>query len=266
MKKEIQLENLKQRNERHSERLEKLFNGGFDDNLAQGLVSVARDCFFLAIDAYYNENNIIKAKNYFNLQGILSLEGSKIHKSESFRRIFEVGRTLICNVGISDNATLIEQFANHNYTIRYNTRGKDIVTDFDTWVEKGQECIYNKLIINAISSDLDSLSQNLETFKRITLKKKMNQRMLLDLEFYEALLKKNHSRIKDVLNTFLSKKEHKYRNQHDMFPELISYPAVGYVKSCLLNGVDIDFEHQLIPRELLEITPNIKYTEWKMKN
>lgn len=218
------------------------------------------NAFFYAIHAYYVEKNITKAKDLFNLQGKYKLKNSQLSAAESIIRIFWVGRTVICNVGISDNEGLIETFATHNYPINYEIRGKKITTDFKSVIKQGDESIYSELMLNAMNKDLDRLQINLDIFREITLLKKKNEKMKIDLNFYESLLTGKRENVENSIKAFLTSKEHKYRNQHDLFPKLISYPAVGYIKMALLNGIDIDIKHDFIPMDLLLTKPLENYS------
>ncbi|MDO6472312.1 Imm49 family immunity protein [Maribacter sp. 1_MG-2023] len=214
--------------------------------------------FLYAIHSYFVENDKNKTKDLLNLQGKYKLKQAQLTKGS---RIFEVARTLISNVAISDNLELINTYGNFNYPISYVSRNKTIETDYKSWVANGQECIYSELMLNSMNKDIDKLKGNLKIFKSKTLKKKMNQRMLMDLEFYENLIAKNKHQIKSSIEKFLLTKEHNYRNQHDRFPELISYPAIGYLKIAKINGFDIKIDNPLIPIDLLELSPLKKYSE-----
>lgn len=218
------------------------------------------NAFFYAIHAYYVEKDITKAKDLFNLHGKYKLKNSQLSSAESIIRIFWVGRTVICNVAISDNKGLIETFATHNYPIKYEIRGKKITTDFKSIVMQGDESIYSELMLNAMNKDLEKLQINLEIFRDITLTKKKNEKMKMDLNFYESLLTGKRENIENSIKSFLTPKEHKYRNQHDLFPKLISYPASGYIKMALLNGINIDIEHDFIPMDLLLSKPLENYS------
>ena len=90
--------------------------------------------------------------------------------------------------------------------------------------------------------------------------------MFLAFQFYESLLSRDLSKITNAIEIYLTKKEHKYRNFHDKFPELISYPAVGYVKICLINGINIEIDNEYIPNDLLKIAPLSKYSEIDLSN
>ena len=221
----------------------------------------ANNSFFYAIHAYYIENDINKAKDLFSLVGKYRLEQAK--KTEG-SRIFQTARTLISNIAISDNLNLIKEYNDFDYPISYVSRNKTVTTSFKEWVQEGEEgSIYSKLMLNAMNQELTKLEENLYTFKNITLKKKMNEKMFMDLEFYENLLKKDTNLIQSSIENFLTKKEHKYRNQHDIFPELISYPAIGYAKIALINGIEIEIMNDLIPMDLIKVKQLESYSETK---
>ncbi len=221
---------------------------------------LAGNAFFYAIHAYYVEKNISKAKDLFNLHGKYKLKTSQLSSARSIISIFQAGRTVICNVAMSDNKDLIETFAAHNYTINDEIRGKKTTTDFKSVVMQGDDSIYSELMLNAMSKDLEKLQLNLEIFRSITLSKKKNEKMKMDLNFYESLLTGKRENIENSIKSFLTPKEHKYRNQHDIFPDLISYPASGYIKMALLNGIDIDIKHDFIPMDLLISKPLENYS------
>ncbi len=221
----------------------------------------ANNSFFYAIHAYYIENDISKAKDLFSLVGKYRLEQAKQTEGT---RIFQTARTLISNTAISDNSNLIKEYNAFDYPISYVSRNKTITTSFKEWAEEGEEgSIYSNLMLNSMNQELTKLEENLNIFKNITLKKKINERMFMDLEFYENLLKKDSKLIQLSIEKFLTKKEHKYRNQHDVFPELISYPAVGYLKIAQMNGFNIRIDNELIPNELIHSKPLNKYSEIK---
>jgi hypothetical protein len=261
MTRESTLDNLKKTVEHFRERGNEFLENKNGNDVSHIFGYLGTSAFYYAIHAYFVDGNIKKAKDYFNLHGKYKLRESQLSKAESIIRVFWVGRTLICNVGISDNKNLIDIFAQHNYPIKYNTRGKDVVTDFKSFVRQGDESIYSELMLNALNKDLETLHLNLEIFQKKTLIKAKNAKMTLDLNFYKSLLSGNRTKIESSICAFLTKTEHKYRNQHDAFPELISYPAVGYIKIALLNGIDISIDHEFIPMSLLKIEPLENYSD-----
>lgn len=257
---------LKESYEHYIEYEKAIKTNKYNNGIKHDLMMLASTYYSLGIISHYLHKDISKAKDYFNLQGKCEILLSKEHNELGNIRLFQVARTLILNVAISDNQELINEYSKHNYIIKYVSRDKEVVTDYKKWVSKGDDCIYSELMLNSISKDFTSLEKNLKIFFDFTLKKKTNARMILDFQFYESLLTRNVSKITNAIENFLTKKEHKYRNFHDKFPELISYPAVGYVKICLINGINVEIDNELIPNDLLRIASLSTYSEIDLRN
>lgn len=204
--------------------------------------------------AWYNclqRKNINAAKQDFYNCGI-----ANISQTEEGVDIFSYNRNSPLNAAFSDSKELINSFADIEYTLRSGPlRGK---TNKEI-ARTGKSHIYIDTIIKSMNKDYDGLNSNLKLMQSIFLKFKKNQVFKTDFDFFDGISNDNKDKVFKSINR-LATLEHKKRNKNSYYmKDLISQPAAGYAKIAWINGLELEFENQLIPNELLPIKPLINY-------
>ncbi len=110
-----------------------------------------------------------------------------------------------------------------------------------------------------MAGDLDGLSLNLKIMETVFLKMKKNAVFKTDYDFFSGILEHNKDKVFGAIN-ILSTKEHKTRNKNSFYmKDIVSQPASGYAKIAWINGLEIEFDNDLIPNQLLPMSPLSNY-------
>jgi len=212
-----------------------------------------------SIYSFFEKNDIQKVKYHFNICGML--DTFKVKKYNI--RILDYAIPQVCTALLSDNLPFLkDKYANLKYYKNKNIEKGELSNyDMDEMVSDGESTIFCHTIQQFIKNDIKTIERNLNIIETITLSKKVQspELMKLDFEFYKALYEKNKGKCEEILEQFVSPKIHKRRNDDPLLSKYVSQPALGYAKLAWINGVEVDTNSPLIPKELLPIQPNDNY-------
>lgn len=199
-----------------------------------------------------NEMELIKAKQYFN--NCLLLDVYRINYYND--RFFDYGLNHIGNAILSDNEPLIQQYSK----LRYE-RGENAELSMDEMILQGESAIWCNTVQFFMANDLHGIERNLNIIETLTLPKlpKNEQELKTDYEFYKALLVKDKSKCEELLEQLTSPKIHKNRNDNAILNKYVSQPALGYAKLAWRQGLEVEVNTPLIPKEILPIEPLYNY-------
>lgn len=193
-----------------------------------------------ALYSYFVENDLAECKNIYFKCGRLTEFLTRKYDSG----ILTYGRDHAAYVLLSDNKVLIQSFSSLKFT---KHEGKT----YQEWVEEGSAASMF-LIQSIIKDDLVGFEQGLHFFTKYSNK---NQKMKLDVVFFEAFANKNKGNMEDILSRFVKTGNHSSRNSDPCISKFISHPAVGYAKLAWLKGIQVEVDSPLIPKEWLPIQP-----------
>lgn len=194
----------------------------------------------LALKAFFIDNNIKKAKQYFYNCG--KLDEFLIVKFDS--KILDYGINHLTYALLSDNEDLVETYSNLHHS------------NYDAMIKSGGTTpVY--ILQCLIKDNWSEFERMMPIMKSKTVKK---FKMELDALYFEALAERNKGKIEEILIELVSPKIHKQRNKiHELVNEFISHPALGYAKLAWRKGIEVEVKSELVPRELLPIKPLDKY-------
>ena len=156
---------------------------------------------------------------------------------------------------LSDNEELITAYSK----LRYHAWGQ--MPGMDENVKKGKAGIWSNTVQFFMVNDIKGVERNLNILETITLPKlpKREELLKIDYEFYKALLNKDKPKCEELLEQLVSPKIHKKRNINDVLAKYVSQPALGYAKLAWRQGLKVEIENPLIPKEILPIEPLDNY-------
>ena len=212
------------------------------------------------IEGWYEflvNHNIEKAKQCFYNGAKSDVYYYKLF-TENVEDLFSYGRTHVLQASLSDDKSIMNEYSLIDYQLKKS--GKKLVWYHDM-VQQGESHIYCAMINRAMNSDISGLSELIEVAKTKTVVKKINEWILLDLGFFQALVDRDMDNIYKVINT-LCTSEHKKRNKHSwIYKDLVSQPAQGYAKIAWLNDLQVEVDNPLVHNELLSLQPNQSYND-----
>lgn len=185
-------------------------------------------------------DNIIAAKQHYYIYGRLQ----EVAIKEYDARLFEYNIQSIGNVLLSDNNTLIRRFSD----LRYN--------GMEASVEKGGPAIWCHTLCMFIQNNKEIAARNI-----LLIEKNKEQLMQPDLAFFKGLYNGDKAAMTAAIQQLLEPKLHKKRNDDPMFVNVISHPALTYLKLAWYRGFEIVVDSPLIPAALLPVQPLEVYEE-----
>jgi hypothetical protein len=212
-----------------------------------------------AIYSLVKKSDLQNSKQYFFIC-------SKIDEYRILRynaRILDFAIPQVNNAILSDNLSFLKgSYANLKYKKNKEIKHGEISNyDMDEMVLDGESTIFCHTIQQFIKNDTRTIERNLNIIETVTLPKKTQspELMRLDFEYYKALYKKDKGKCEEILEQFVSPKMHKKRNDDPLLSKYVSQPALGYAKLAWMNGLEVETNSNLIPKELLPIKPLDNY-------
>ena len=224
-----------------------------NDNIAN-LKAMSLNFIFLEIDyaiKSIKDEAYQKSKQHFYSAALID----ELRVSKYNVDLFTYGLDSICYPVLSDNEEIMQRYAK----LRYQPYGK--MKGMNENVLLGKSDVWCNTVQFYIANDNEGVNRNLNILETITLKKlpKNQQELILDYEFYKALLASDKAKMEEVLEKLVSPKIHKKRNDNPILNQYISLPALGYAKLAWRKGIEVEVNSPLIPKELLPVKPNDTY-------
>jgi hypothetical protein len=194
----------------------------------------------------------INSKSNSSIAGLLD----EFRISKFNDRLLDYGLNHIGFAILSDNEPLIQSYSK----LRYK-RGANAELSMDEMVLQGESAIWCNTVQFFMANDFKGIERNLNIIETLTLPKlpKNQQELKLDYEFYKALLIKDKSKCEEILEQLVSPVIHKKRNDNAVLNKYVSQPALGYAKLAWRQGLEVEVNSPLVPKEILPIEPLDNY-------
>ena len=242
---------LKEKIERSLNRKNKLLSLIINDK--SNIDKVALNFRFMEYDiAVYHLMINKNSRQHFYIAALLD----KLRIDYFNNRLFDFGLPYVCYPILSDNEQLIKEYSQ----LRYQ-KGVNAELSMDEMVLQGESAIWCNTIQFFMANDIKGIERNLNIIETLTLPKlpKNQQELKLDYEFYKALLSKDKSKCEEILEQLVSPKIHKKRNDNAILSKYVSQPALGYAKLAWRQGLEVEVNSPLVPKEILPIEPLDNY-------
>ncbi|MDH0718096.1 immunity 49 family protein [Acinetobacter junii] len=153
---------------------------------------------------------------------------------------------------LTDNRELIQKYSSLT-TVNDNDHHKSLPEA----IHYPKEGRFNVLRFQAVlRQDWDTVNRMKELFFEKVKKPKNFE--LWEIDFYDALQKKDANVAQQIIYEYLHPKIHKYLNQHlveEFSGEIWSHHPVMFTKLAWMNGLEIEIDNPLVPMELMPIKP-----------
>lgn len=138
---------------------------------------------------------------------------------------------------LSDNELLIKKLGNAGKEIHLSTRKANL----------------NLLLQCAMRDDIDELINAISTYEKYAVKKRWNE---LHIEFYNAYLRQDEEKVKEVLIEFETPKIKKQSIFHsDFIDKYLSVLTSAYLKLCWRRGCKIEINSPTVPMNMMPVKP-----------
>lgn len=163
----------------------------------------------------------------------------------------------------SDDLTFIKRFQHLNFQSPNGFgQDKEPVDRFYHWHRRytyswpGYICY---CLINEDWGEIEKMMGYAEKYSARRLDKPFN--LPLQIELLKAIKAKNKDKIHDNLLELIQTTHTAFNPRRDYDGQVITAPAIGYLKAVWLLGMEIEINHHLVPMEMMPYQPLEKYEE-----
>ena len=120
-----------------------------------------------------------------------------------------------------------------------------------------------RVILHAIRGDFEEVKKRCTAYLEKPLKDSYYKYGELHYEFFSALADKDIDGMKKAINGMMEQKvARKFSNDNNPNYEFYLHVyAIIYAKIALYHGIDLEIDHEVAPKELIDITPLEKYED-----
>ena len=120
-----------------------------------------------------------------------------------------------------------------------------------------------RVILHAIRGDFEEVKKRCDAYLKNPLKDSYYKYGELHYEFLSALADKDIDGMKKAINGMMEQKvARKFSNDNNPNYEFYLHVyVIIYAKIALYHGIDLEIDHEVAPKELIEITPLEKYED-----
>ena len=209
--------------------------------------SLARNSTYKGLYALAKNENILELKQWFYVSSLLRIESCKYAGGWNMWTPHAFIFALL-----TDNQGLIDK-----YSILTTANDDDHHKPLSEAVDYPKEGRFDVLRFQAVlRQDWNAVNQMKEIFHE-KIKKPKNFE-LWEIDFYDALQKKDANAAQQIIYEYLHPKIHQYLNQHlveEFSGEIWSHQPVMFTKLAWMNGLEIEIDNPLVPMELMPIKP-----------
>ena len=225
-------------------------------NILAGIRFFAMDYFMLSSKNLLIEKNIVEHRKNCFIGGKLKILGTDI-KSRLFSQVSQMFEMFMSN-----NPDFITFFKNNiemimpdDYDSEKNKYGY-LKNDYGTF-------FLIRVILHAIRGDFEEVKKRCTAYLEKPLKDSYYKYGELHYEFLKALAEKNIDGMKKAIDGMMEQKvARKFSN--DCNPDYEFYLHVYviiYAKIALYHGIDLEIDHEVAPKELIDNTPLESYED-----
>ena len=225
-------------------------------NILAGIRFFAMDYFMLSSKNLLIEKNIVEHRKNCFIGGKLKILGNDI-KSRLFSQV-----SRMFEMFMSNNPDFITFFKNNmdmimpdDYDSEKNKYGY-LKNDYGTF-------FLIRVILHAIRGDFEEVKKRCSAYLEKPLKDSYYKYGELHYEFLSALADKDIDGMKKAIDGMMEQKvARKFSNDNNPNYEFYLHVyVIIYAKIALYHGIDLEIDHEVAPKELIDITPLEKYED-----
>ena len=225
-------------------------------NILAGIRFFAMDYFMLSSKNLLIEKNIVEHRKNCFIGGKLKILGNDI-KSRLFSQV-----SRMFEMFMSNNPDFITFFKNNmdmimpdDYDSEKNKYGY-LKNDYGTF-------FLIRVILHAIRGDFEEVKKRCSAYLEKPLKDSYYKYGELHYEFLSALADKDIDGMKKAIDGMMEQKvARKFSNDNNPNYEFYLHVyVIIYAKIALYHGIDLEIDHEVAPKELIDITPLEKYKD-----
>ena len=161
-----------------------------------------------------------------------------------------------CEMLMSNNKEMIDFFIRNLDIVAYERKK-------DEYIKSESDIFLARTILLALKGDWEDVIKRADIYLNNPSKSSYHKYIYLEFEFLKALALKDSIKMKETIEKMLEKKVAK-KMLNDMstaFDFYLHIFVIMYAKIAMYHGIDLGIDHEIAPKELIDITPAKEYYE-----
>ena len=196
------------------------------------------------------EKDLEKFKQDMYIYGKLWIMGS------DSRGILRGNVIYLSEILMSNNKEIIDFFIRNFDLVAYERKK-------DEYIKSESDKFLARTILLALKGDWEDVIKRADIYLNNPSKSSYHKYIYLEFEFLKALALKDRLKMKESIEKMLEKKVAK-KMLNDMstaFDFYLHIFVIMYAKIAMYHGIDLGIDHEIAPKELIDITPAKEYYE-----
>ena len=157
---------------------------------------------------------------------------------------------------MSNNKEIIDFFIRNFDLVAYESKK-------DEYIKSESDKFLARTILLALKGEWEAVIRRSDIYLNNPSKSSYHKYIYLEFEFLKALALKDRLKMKETIEKMLEKKVAK-KMLNDMstaFDFYLHIFVIMYAKIAMYHGIDLGIDHEIAPKELIDITPAKEYYE-----
>ncbi|WP_455515123.1 Imm49 family immunity protein [Pseudostreptobacillus sp.] len=213
--------------------------------------------FIGKIYLYGASKNLLFEKDLEKFKQDMYIYGKLCIMSRDSRRLLSGGGIIeFCEMLMSNNKEIIDFLIRNFDIVAYESKK-------DEYIKSESDRFLARTILLALKGDWEDVIRRSDIYLNNPSKSSYHKYIYLEFEFLKALALKDSIKMKESIEKMLEKKVAK-KMLNDMstaFDFYLHIFVIMYAKIAMYHGIDLGIDHEIAPKELIDITPAKEYYE-----
>ena len=206
---------------------------------------------------YGASKNLLFEKDLEKFKQDMYIYGKLCIMGRDSRRLLSGGGIIeFCEMLMSNNKEMIDFFIRNLDIVAYERKK-------DEYIKSESDIFLARTILLALKGDWEDVIKRADIYLNNPSKSSYHKYIYLEFEFLKALALKDRLKMKESIEKMLEKKVAK-KMLNDMstaFDFYLHIFVIMYAKIAMYHGIDLGIDHEIAPKELIDITPAKEYYE-----
>ena len=206
---------------------------------------------------YGASKNLLFEKDLEKFKQDMYIYGKLCIMGRDSRRLLSGGGIIeFCEMLMSNNKEIIDFLIRNFDIVAYESKK-------DEYIKSESDRFLARTILLALKGDWEDVIKRADIYLNNPSKSSYHKYIYLEFEFLKALALKDSIKMKETIEKMLEKKVAK-KMLNDMstaFDFYLHIFVIMYAKIAMYHGIDLGIDHEIAPKELIDITPAKEYYE-----
>ena len=205
---------------------------------------------------YSASKNLLFEKDLEKFKQDMYIYGKLCIMGRDSRAVLRGAIIEFCEMLMSNNKEIIDFFIRNLDIVAYERKK-------DEYIKSESDIFLARTVLLALKGDWEAVIKRADIYLNNPSKSSYHKYIYLEFEFLKALALKDRLKMKESIEKMLEKKVAK-KMLNDMstaFDFYLHIFVIMYAKIAMYHGIDLGIDHEIAPKELIDITPAKEYYE-----